>query len=154
MNQDNIITIDELSNLKKYTCNISKSTIIFEINNKILLFNYVEFNWEYPKLVLNLLMYSFNDIIKKNKFDKFKYLISREDYKYLDKEKWTLIKDEKDCINKDCVEEDCVKEDCVKKDCVKKDYVKEDCIEEDYVELECPVDLAFENIMQGFVNIL
>ena len=119
MNQDNIITIDELSNLRKYTCNISKSNIIFEINNKILSFNYVEFNWEYPKLVLNLMMYSFNDIIKKNKFDKFKYLISKDDYTYLDKENWNVIKDEDDCV-----------------------------------ELECPVDLAFENIMQGFINIL
>ena len=67
----------------------------------------------------------------------------------IDKEKWTVIKDEKDCIK-----EDCVKKDCIKKDCIKKDCVKEDCVEEDYVELECPVDLAFENIMQGFVNIL
>lgn len=119
MNLDNIITIEEISNLRKYTCNISKSTIIFEIKNKFLLFNYVEFYWEYPKLVLHLLKYSFDDMIKKNNFDKFKYLISQNDYKHLDKENWTVIKDEDDCV-----------------------------------ELECPVESAFENIMQGFVNIL
>jgi hypothetical protein len=101
-NTNNIIISEELSNFIKYDCQISKSYIIYEINHKILSFSDVNFNWEYPKLVLNLIMYSFNDIIKKHKFDKFQYNILESEYEFLNKEKWEILDKKNDVYDLSC----------------------------------------------------
>jgi hypothetical protein len=88
---DNIITSEIISNHIIYICNISKSEIIFERNNNILKINNMNFNWDLPKLVLNLINYSIGDIIKKsNNLQKFNYCVSKNDYDYLDKNKWII----------------------------------------------------------------
>ena len=113
---NNIISIEELSNFTTYKCNISESIIMYEINNKTLTINNTYFNWEYPKLIMNLLMYSFNNIIEKNKLENFLYTILKQEYNLLDKTKWNIIKE----------------------------Y-------DDSYDLECPIDIALENVLYGFV---
>lgn len=93
---NNIITSEILANHIKYVCNISKSNIIFEIINNTLKINNMSFEWKLPKLILNLINYSINDIINKNNnLQKFNYCVSKEDYEYLDKNIW-IIKNECD----------------------------------------------------------
>jgi hypothetical protein len=113
---NNIFSIEELSNFTTYKCNISESFIMYEINNKTLTINNSYFNWEYPKLIMNLLMYSFNNIIEKNKLENFIYTILKQEYNLLDKTKWNIIKE----------------------------Y-------DDSYDLECPIDIALENVLYGFV---
>lgn len=89
---DNIITSENIGNHIKYNCNISKSYIIFEINENTLNINNMFFEWEMPKLVLNLINYSINDIIKKNNnLQKFIYCVTIEDYDFLDKTHWNVL---------------------------------------------------------------
>jgi len=100
---DNIITFETLFNHIRYMCNISKSQIIFEIDNNILKINDMNFNWDFPKLVLNLINYSINDIIKKNnQLQKFTYCVGKEDYEFLDKKHWVILNKYEDYYEIEC----------------------------------------------------
>lgn len=100
---DNIITSEIISNHIRYICNISKSYIIFEIIRNTLKINDISFNWDMPKLVLNLINYSINDIIKfKTNLEKFTYYVSKEDYEFLNKEKWDVKNSYDDYYELEC----------------------------------------------------
>jgi len=100
---DNIITSEIISNHIRYICNISKSYIIFEIIKNTLKINDISFNWDVPKLVLNLINYSINDIIKiKTNLEKLTYYVSKDDYKLLNKEKWNVKKIYDDYYELEC----------------------------------------------------
>lgn len=119
---NNIITTEDTGNYYSYTCNISKSLIIFEknIEDKYITINNTDFNWNDVKLVLNLLNFSFNDIISKLKntnIKYFRYTIMKTDTKLLDMTKWQIIKDNNVTI-----------------------------------DLQCNLDDCFENVMKGFIH--
>jgi len=107
---DNIITAEIISNHIRYICNISKSYIIFEIIKNTLKINDISFNWNIPKLVLNLINYSINDIINNNNnLEKFTYNVNKDDYEILNKQKWDIKNSydeyyELECNINDCIE--------------------------------------------------
>jgi hypothetical protein len=119
---NNIISCDEFGDFYYYTCNISKSFIIFEknIKNSSISINNTDFKWNEPKLVLNLLNYSFNDIIPKLKnlnINYFVYTVMKDDLTFLDMTKWNILTD--DNIT---------------------------------VDLQCNLDECFENVIKGFIQ--
>ena len=63
----------------------------------------MNFNWDFPKLVLNLINYSINDIIKKNnQLQKFTYCVGKEDYEFLDKKHWVILNKYEDYYEIEC----------------------------------------------------
>jgi hypothetical protein len=121
MTDTNIINIDALGDYIKYTCKISKSSIIFNIKENILLIENSDFNWTYPKLVMNLIKYAFVDISDKYDYIKyFKYTIPVSELEFIDESRFA------------------------------QKYININNTE--YVELQCDINIAFENFIVGFMN--
>ena len=128
MSDTNIINIDAIGDYIKYTCKISKSSIIFKLKNNNIILENTDFIWTYPKLVMNLIKFAFCDISEKYGYIKyFKYTMPVSELQFIDKTKFTLK------------------------------YIIGDCDDNDnenkeYVELTCDIDVAFENFISGFMN--
>jgi hypothetical protein len=88
----NLITIDKLGDMIKYTCNLSKSYIVFLINPLYIFHDECDFNWNEPKLVINLLNIAFNDILNNySNITKFRYYVDINDSENIDKTRWVVI---------------------------------------------------------------
>jgi len=107
----NIIKYEKINNYYYYTCSISKSFIIFDKNNDVISIYDTNFNWNEPKLVMNLLNFSLGDIIAKSKnicVKYFSYIILKNELDLLNKDKWNIIKDDNTQIELQCNIEDCL----------------------------------------------
>ena len=107
---DNIISCEEIGDFMNYTCNISKSYIVFEKNNdtKSISINNSKLDWDEPKLAINLLNYSLNDIRKNIDIHYFIHTIIKDEEKLLDMTKWQIIKDDNIILELKCNINDCV----------------------------------------------
>lgn len=111
-NMTNIITFDEMGDYLCYRCNISESFIVFEkdIKNNAVNINNTKFIWNEPKLVMNLLNFSLNDLISKFtniEIKYFTYTVMKDDLNLLDITKWTIIKDDNIIVDLRCDLDDC-----------------------------------------------
>ena len=108
---NSIISYDEMGDYISYTCNITKSYIVFEKNKNTqsISINNSEFDWNEPKLTLNLLNYSLNDIITKNKnnIKYFIHIIMKDEQNLMDMTKWEIIKDDGIILDLRCNIDNC-----------------------------------------------
>ena len=99
---NSIITIEQLGDYINYTCNITKSFIIFEKINDTLSINNTSLDWNEPKLTINLLNFSLNDVIKKVNVKYFIYSIMKDEQHLLDMTKWEIVKDDNIILELKC----------------------------------------------------
>jgi hypothetical protein len=134
MSDTNIIDIDIIGDYNKYYCKISKSSIIFKLTKDTIILYDTEFIWTYPKLILNLIKYAFNNITENYENIKYyTYTIPVSELEFIDKTKFTQ-KYINDNINDDI-----------------NDNINDD-INGETVELTCDINDAFENFISGFMN--
>lgn len=96
-----MILIEEFGDYIKYECPISNSIIIYQlekINKDIynVKFSDLDINWTMPKLVINILKFSFDDLQTKYHIENFIQTITKEEFKSMDfekKEKYIIIKE-------------------------------------------------------------
>ena len=87
-----LIDIEKLGDMIKYTCKITKSYLVFllfEIDDYVLLHE-SDFDWNQPKLIINLLNFAFNDVQKFN-FNDFRYYVLTSEMEYIDIKQWTIV---------------------------------------------------------------
>ncbi len=106
---DNIISREQIGNYISYTCHISKSYIIFETNNDTnsITINNTDLDWNEPKLTINLLNHSLNNITKENNIKYFIHTIMKDEIKLLNLSKWEIIKDDGIIVELRCNIENC-----------------------------------------------
>jgi hypothetical protein len=90
--QNALINIEKLGDMIKYTCKLSDSYLIFMMFSvdEYILLHETNLNWNEPKLAINLLNFSFNDI-KKYNFNNFRYYVCMLEMEYIDIKKWTIV---------------------------------------------------------------
>jgi hypothetical protein len=95
----NIVDIDTIGDYIKHTCKISKSYIMFKLNNDTASLDKVDFNWDYPKLIMNLIKNGFDNIVDNYKdIEYFQYTINIDELEYIDKTKFTHHYDRKNNV--------------------------------------------------------
>lgn len=106
-----MIVIEEIGDYIKYECPISQSVIIFVLEHLLnntfnLKFSEMSINWEQPKLFINLLKYSLDDVQNKYHIESLIQTVSVEEWNLMKKENFTVIKeyniDEIACIDISC----------------------------------------------------
>jgi hypothetical protein len=106
-----MIVIEEIGDYIKYECPISQSVIIFVLEHLLnntfnLKFSEMNINWEQPKLFINLLKYSLDDVQNKYHIEDLIQTVSVEEWNLMKKENFTVIKeyniDEIACIDISC----------------------------------------------------
>ena len=106
MSDTNIINIDSIGDYIKYSCKISRSSIIFKLNDDNFILENTDFIWNYPKLVMHLIKFAFCDIIEKyEKIKYFKYIIPKSELEFIDKTKFSqnyIINDNIECVELTC----------------------------------------------------
>jgi len=118
-----IINCEQIGNFVKYTCTISKSFIEYNIKSNIVMMNESYIDWDKLKLGVNLINYSLNDIIKNNiNVTLFEYIVAKTEKEYLNMNNWKIMNDNN--INDD--------------------------IKDDFIILQCPINNAIQNIIDGF----
>jgi len=107
---DSIITREEIGDYISYTCNISKSYIIFFRNNDThsISINNIDLDWNEPKLTINLLNHSLKNIIKENSMKYFIHTIMKDEMHLMDMTKWEIIKDDTIILDLRCELKNCV----------------------------------------------
>ena len=122
-----IINCEQIGNFIKYTCTISKSFIEYNIKSNIVMMNESYIDWDKLKLGVNLINYSLNDIIKNNiNVTLFEYIVAKTEKEYLNMNNWKIMNDNN--INGD---------------------INGD-IKDDFIILQCPINNAVQNIIDGF----
>lgn len=90
MSETHIIDTDVIGDYVKYSCKISKSYIMFRLYNNTSYLEHNVLDWKYPKLIMNLIKYSFDDIVDKYKNIKyFIYHININELEYIDTTKFS-----------------------------------------------------------------
>ena len=95
-----MIVIEEIGDYIKYECPISQSVIIFVLEHLLnntfnLKFSEMSINWEQPKLFINLLKYSLDDIQIKYHIESIIQTVSAEEWNLMKKENFSVIKEYK-----------------------------------------------------------
>jgi hypothetical protein len=99
----NLIKIHKLGDLIKYNCDLSQSYIIFMITPTYIIYDECKLNWNEPKIVIHLLNYAFQNLLNNYKnILYFRYYISFNEFEYIDKNKWIIIKKEDENILLEC----------------------------------------------------
>lgn len=102
MDENILISNEVLGDYIKYTCKLSKSYIIIKINNNIINYDESYFDWNNPKLIVNLLNFAFNDLENLDNNYKYRYYIYNNELIYIDINKWNIIKKEGDRTLLEC----------------------------------------------------
>lgn len=106
-----MIVTEEIGDYIKYECPISHSVIIFLLEHLLnntfnLKFSEMNINWEQPKLFINLLKYSIDDVQNKYHIENLIQTVSVEEWDLMKKENFTVIKkykiDEIECVDISC----------------------------------------------------
>ncbi len=106
-----MIVIEEIGDYIKYECPISQSVIIIVLehflNNTFnIKFSEMSINWEQPKLFINLLKYSLDDVQNKYHIENLIQTVSAEEWNLMKKENFSVIKeykiDEIACVDISC----------------------------------------------------
>ncbi len=95
-----MIVIEEIGDYIKYECPISQSVIIFVLEHLLnntfnLKFSEMSINWEQPKLFINLLKYSLDDVQIKYHIESIIQTVSAEEWNLMKKENFSVIKEYK-----------------------------------------------------------
>ena len=106
-----MIVIEEIGDYIKYECPISQSVIIFVLEHLLnntfnVKFSEMSINWEQPKLFINLLKYSLDDVQNKYHIENLIQTVSVEEWNLMKKENFSVIKeyiiDEIACVDISC----------------------------------------------------
>ena len=98
-----MISIEEFGDYIKYECPLSNTLIIYQLE-KIsedfynVKFSDLDINWTMPKLVINILKFSIDDLQTKYHIEKFIQTITKEEFESIDaekKEKYIIINEYK-----------------------------------------------------------
>jgi hypothetical protein len=121
-----MISIEEFGDYIKYECPVSNNIIIYQLE-KIkkdiynVKFSDLEINWTMPKLVINILKFSIDDLQTKYHIENFIQTITKEEFESIDAEK-------------------------KEKYIVTNEYKIDDII---YVEISCDIESALINIVNN-----
>jgi len=94
-----MISIEEFGDYIKYECPLSNTLLIYQLE-KIskdfynVTFSDLDINWTMPKLVINILKFSIDDLQTKYHIEKFIQTITKEEFESIDaekKEKYIII---------------------------------------------------------------
>jgi hypothetical protein len=85
-----LIETDEIGDNIRFTCILSKSYITFINCPTCVFLDEIELNWDQPKLVINLLKYSFEDINSKFK-KQFRYYVLISEVEYININNWKIV---------------------------------------------------------------
>jgi hypothetical protein len=102
MEQNILIEKDTFGDYIKYTCKLSKSYIVLKNIKNIINYDESYFDWNNPKLIINLLNFVFNDLENIDNTYKYRYYVYNNELKYIDLDKWTIIKKEDDKTLLEC----------------------------------------------------
>lgn len=106
-----MIITEEIGDYIKYKCPISQTVIIFILEHLLnntfnIKFSEIIVNWEQPKLFINLLKYSLDDVQNKYHIEKLIQTVSKDEWKLMKKENFVIIKEYKidklDCVDISC----------------------------------------------------
>lgn len=98
-----MISIEEFGDYIKYECPLSNTLLIYQLE-KIskdfynVTFSDLDINWTMPKLVINILKFSIDDLQTKYHIEKFIQTITKEEFESIDaekKEKYIIINEYK-----------------------------------------------------------
>jgi hypothetical protein len=102
MDKNIVVQKDIFGDYIKYTCKLTKSYIILKKNKNIINYDESYFDWNNSKLILNLLNFAFNDLENIDNTYKYRYCVYNNELKYIDLDKWIIIKKEDDKTLLEC----------------------------------------------------